>query len=51
MVLFGLIVIGLLKKKFFGHGYRKYEFPYTQGQNQICRCLKLSSPVSLGRVN
>ncbi len=26
-------VIGLLKKKFFRHGYRKYEFPQSQGKN------------------
>jgi hypothetical protein len=27
-------VIRLLKKKYFRHGYRKYEFPQTEGQNQ-----------------
>jgi len=26
-------VVGLLKKNFFRHGYRKYEFPHSQGQN------------------
>jgi hypothetical protein len=26
-------VVGLLKKKFFRHGYRKYEFPQSEGQN------------------
>jgi hypothetical protein len=26
-------VVGLLKKKFFRHGYRKYEFPHNQGHN------------------
>ena len=29
----GSFVIELLKKKFFRHGYRKYEFPQTEGQN------------------
>ena len=28
-------VIGLLKKKFFRHGYRKYEFPQSRGQNPV----------------
>jgi hypothetical protein len=30
-------VIGLLKKKFFRHGYRKYEFPQTEDQNLTIR--------------
>jgi hypothetical protein len=26
--------MGLLKKKFFRHGYRKYKFPQSQGKNR-----------------
>jgi hypothetical protein len=25
--------MGLLKKNFFRHGYRKYEFPQSRGKN------------------
>jgi len=41
----GSFVIELLRKKFFRHGYRKYEFPQTEGQNLNRADRRLTPPI------
>ena len=40
-------VIGLLKKKFFRHGYRKYEFPPRRGTWPLVKAAKVYALAAL----